>query len=669
MLERRAGRHRPGPRRPHHLRRCCTASLAAAKADDGRHRPRRRPRAGSAAATPPPRPGRRRLRLPRRRRVGAAAAASRPPPRGAVPSRSSTPASSSCPTSASSSWSTPRPAPSARSRPPTPAPRALRRGGRRRSGPTSPAASAAPAPTTCAAHRPRLAARPRALRRPGVASGSRPLTRLPLTRDLASTSLDAACWFCCSAVGALRRSLYVRRSSAAAARYAVRFTNLGAARPGRPQAPGLAPPRARHAFLLALVALVVGFAQPARDDQGAPRAGHDHARHRHVAVDGGHRRRPDPHRGGPGRGQGVRRPAARRRSTSAWSPSTATPRSRCRPTTDRDAVQAGHRQRSAGRAHRHRRGHLRQPRRPQARCPAADGTRGAGPHRADVRRHDHRRPPNDEAVGRGQARPRCRCRPSPSAPTTAPSPSRRSRCPIPVPVDKDALQDDRRRTPAARSSRPPREGQLKQVYENIGSSVGYVTEQREISTVVHRRGALSCCSSPAASASPGSSACPDALRPAPPDDARTWGSERAPTAPVRLAGSGRLVAFGRVRSGAGADLLADHAGRAAGLHGDAVEAVGRLHRALLVAHDDQLGLVAELVRPGRGSGGGSRRRGRPRPRPSRRRATAGCGTRRTGRPARSASARHRRAATACGRSCPTAGPRPRCRSRAGCRGR
>ena len=44
--------------------------------------------------------------------------------------------------------------------------------------------------------------------------------------------------------------------------------------------------------------------------------------------------------------------------------------------------------------------------------------------------------------------------------------------------------------------------------------------------------------------------------------------------------------------------------RAAGLHGDAVEAVGGLHRALLVAHDDQLRLLAELGDAGRGSGAG-----------------------------------------------------------------
>ena len=84
----------------------------------------------------------------------------------------------------------------------------------------------------------------------------------------------------------------------------------------------------------------------------------------------------------------------------------------------------------------------------------------------------------------------------------------------------------------------------------------------------------------------------------------------------------------------GVDLLGDDLRRAAGLHGDAVEAVGGLHGALLVADDDELGLVAELGHQAEEAvevdvveGGldlvhhveGRR---------------AGCGTRRTGRPAR-----------------------------------
>jgi Ca-activated chloride channel family protein len=53
--------------------------------------------------------------------------------------------------------------------------------------------------------------------------------------------------------------------------------------------------------------------------------------------------------------------------------------------------------------------------------------------------------------------------------------------PIPVPVDKEALKsiasDTNGKFYAAATA-----DQLKQVYDNIGSSVGYVTEQREIST-------------------------------------------------------------------------------------------------------------------------------------------------------------------------------------------
>ena len=53
--------------------------------------------------------------------------------------------------------------------------------------------------------------------------------------------------------------------------------------------------------------------------------------------------------------------------------------------------------------------------------------------------------------------------------------------PIPVPVDKEALKtiaaDTNGKFYAAATA-----DQLQQVYENIGSSVGYVTEQREIST-------------------------------------------------------------------------------------------------------------------------------------------------------------------------------------------
>jgi Ca-activated chloride channel family protein len=53
--------------------------------------------------------------------------------------------------------------------------------------------------------------------------------------------------------------------------------------------------------------------------------------------------------------------------------------------------------------------------------------------------------------------------------------------PIPVPVDKEALQDIADET-SGKFYSAASEKQLTEVYENIGSSVGYETEQREIST-------------------------------------------------------------------------------------------------------------------------------------------------------------------------------------------
>lgn len=53
--------------------------------------------------------------------------------------------------------------------------------------------------------------------------------------------------------------------------------------------------------------------------------------------------------------------------------------------------------------------------------------------------------------------------------------------PIPVPVDRDALRDIADET-NGRFYSAASESQLTEVYENIGSSVGYETEQREIST-------------------------------------------------------------------------------------------------------------------------------------------------------------------------------------------
>src|SRR5438046_9763186 len=46
---------------------------------------------------------------------------------------------------------------------------------------------------------------------------------------------------------------------------------------------------------------------------------------------------------------------------------------------------------------------------------------------------------------------------------------------------------------------------------------------------------------------------------------------------------------------AGGYLLADYGGDAVAAHGDAVEAVGGLHRAALVGDDDELGTLPQLL--------------------------------------------------------------------------
>ncbi len=90
-----------------------------------------------------------------------------------------------------------------------------------------------------------------------------------------------------------------------------------------------------------------------------------------------------------------------------------------RPATVRSAIQI-HRARAG---HRHRRGHLRRPRRHQDR--AGGRRRGdepvPGPHGGDDRRQDHRGPARRRRRRQRPWRPTCPCRPSPSAPTAAPS--------------------------------------------------------------------------------------------------------------------------------------------------------------------------------------------------------------------------------------------------------
>ena len=79
------------------------------------------------------------------------------------------------------------------------------------------------------------------------------------------------------------------------------------------------------------------------------------------------------------------------------------------------------------------------------------------------------------------------------------------------------------------------------------------------------------------------------------DPAPTPAATAADRGRGRRSGPGHPTLEAVLPSPVAGHLLADHLGRAAGGHGHAVEGVGRLHGALLVAHDDQLGLAPELV--------------------------------------------------------------------------
>ncbi len=251
-----------------------------------------------------------------RRRLGAPAAGARRPPRGAGhrgrrppraraarrrPARAGRPRDRA--TSARSRPPTPRPVPATprpppqqrdRHRPPHPQ--------RRRRPPRAP-------------HRPRLAARPRPLRRPGAASGSNPSRGS--RHDLPGPRTD--CWL----LAAGRRARRAPTSCCSSARRKLRraLHQPRAARPGRAQAPGLAPPRAgRRRSCWPSAALVVGVRPAGPATRRSPGSGPRSCGHRHLAVDGGHRRRPHPDRGRQGRGQGRSSTSSRPRSTSAWSP-------------------------------------------------------------------------------------------------------------------------------------------------------------------------------------------------------------------------------------------------------------------------------------------------------------------------------------------------------------
>ena len=397
------------------------------------------------------------------------------------PSRSSTRASSSCPTSgmielvdpetgASASRSRPRSA-EMRSRYAEAAADAARR-----HRPSHPRRRCRP---PRAAHRPRLAARPRALRRLATRARSMRSRRVATMTFLAPLPTLAA---------RRRRRARRRLRRAAAGAPQVRGA-VHQPRPARRRSPRSDP--VGVATSPAVVFLVrhhrarrSGFAQPARDERGArasgPRSSSPSTRrcrwrpptsrpsrleaaqaaakrflehlppkinvglvsfNGNAAVEGAAR---------PPTASSVARPSTT--SSSARAPPSARPSS-----LSLDAIDA---------VPARRRGHA-----------------GPGPHRVDVatapptvgRPNDaRRRPPSEADVpvstiafgtderhhhdARGAAT-RSRCRST-----------------------RTALEDDRRTTPTARSTPRPARASSTQVYENIGSSVGFETEQREIST-------------------------------------------------------------------------------------------------------------------------------------------------------------------------------------------
>ena len=203
-------------------------------------------------------------------RLGAPAAAAGRPPRGPGRRGRRPPGARPCPTSACSSWSTPRPATSARSRPSTatcasatPRPPAT-------SARTSPGGSAAAGRRPPgAAHRPGLAARPRPLRQPPQGTPRRRRGRDRRTIELPRPPLAVAPgrrrprWP--SSTSSLQGGGAPRTPSASPTSSC---SSVAPKRPGwrRHLAAGLL-------LLVSLSLLVVALARPTRR-RGAPRAGH-----------------------------------------------------------------------------------------------------------------------------------------------------------------------------------------------------------------------------------------------------------------------------------------------------------------------------------------------------------------------------------------------------------
>ena len=337
-----------------------------------------------------------------------------------------------------------------------------------------------------AAHRPRLAARPRPLRRPPPRPHRRPAPGaahdrrrpIPDARSSAPDELPlplpaaARCWS-----SPRSSALYL---VAADPPEGLRGP-VHQPRPARPRSRPASPGWRRHVpaalFLLALATLIVGFAQPTHETQ-VPRERATVI----LAIDTSLSMEADDV--APSRLEAAKAAAAsfvdvvpaedQRRPGAA---STASPRSGCRPTTDRDAVRRGIDDARARRGHRHRRGDLHLPRRHRVRArrrraaprrPArivlmSDGaTTSAAPTRSPPQAAiDAGVPVSTIAFGTDDGTIA-----DPATPwVTVPVPS------TATPLETIATETDGTFFEAAT------EGELRDVYQDIGSSIGYTTEE------------------------------------------------------------------------------------------------------------------------------------------------------------------------------------------------
>ena len=300
-------------------------------------------------------------------------------------------------------------------------------------------------------------------------AGDHPMIRFLQPWWLLARAAGARCWPACTCGG-----------SCAAARSRCGSPTSTCCAPSRPRGIGLArgtPPAV--AFLLSL--LVAGArAWPGRRstrEEPLERATVMLA-HRRVAVDAGRRRRADPDRGGPGRP---------RRTSCAELPPSVQPRPGLvrqvgqrlvSPTKDRAAVIAGDRRAAAGRGDRDRRGGLHLPGRDPRRCPPT-GPQGPPPARIVLLSDGYRTSGrSDRGGGRGGVdgqraglddRVRHRRRAwSTSAGSCSGCRWTGWRWQQLAETTQGYFYE------AATAS------ELKQVYEDMGSSIGYRTEAKEI---------------------------------------------------------------------------------------------------------------------------------------------------------------------------------------------